>query len=154
MVGMENGKTVWTGIVIIIWTVTMIIFSFFFFFWFLGPYLWYMEVPKLRVELELKLPAYITATTIWNLSHVCVLHPSSWQHQMLDPMSEARDQTRILRDISRVPNPLSHNRNSLIFFFFLVYLRLHLQHVEVPRQWSNQSFSCWPTPQLTAMPDP
>ena len=36
-------------------------------------------------------------------------------------MSEARGQTRILRDISQVPNPLSHNRNSLIFFFFFFF---------------------------------
>ena len=29
---------------------------------FLRPRLWYMEVPKLGVKLELKLPAYVTAT--------------------------------------------------------------------------------------------
>ena len=31
---------------------------------FLGPHLWYMEVPRLGVELELQLLAYTTATAI------------------------------------------------------------------------------------------
>ena len=38
--------------------------------------------------------------------------PSSWECRILNPLSEARDQTRILKDISWVLNPLSHNRNS------------------------------------------
>ena len=32
-----------------------------FFFFFLGPHLWYMKVPRLRVELELQLLAYARA---------------------------------------------------------------------------------------------
>ena len=35
---------------------------FFFLFFFLGPHLWHMEVPRLRVKSELQLPAYTTAT--------------------------------------------------------------------------------------------
>ena len=35
-------------------------------------------------------------------SHICNLHPSSWQCQVLNPLSEARDQTHILMDASRV----------------------------------------------------
>ena len=38
--------------------------------------------------------------------------PQSQQHWILDPLSEARDQTRILMDTSRVLNSLSHNGNS------------------------------------------
>ena len=34
----------------------------FFFFFFLGPHPLHMEVPRLGVELELQLPAYVTAT--------------------------------------------------------------------------------------------
>ena len=34
---------------------------FFFFFFFLGPHLWHIEVARLGVESELKLPAYTTA---------------------------------------------------------------------------------------------
>ena len=40
---------------------------FFFFFFFLNPQ--HMEVPRLGVELEIQLPAYITATTMGNPSH-------------------------------------------------------------------------------------
>ena len=52
-----------------------------------------MEVPRLRVELELKLLAYATATAMPDLSHVCDLHHSSRQRQILNPLSEARDPT-------------------------------------------------------------
>ena len=55
-----------------------------------------MEVPRLGVERELQLPAYTTATAMPDLSHVCDLHHSSGQHQILNPLSKARDQTRNL----------------------------------------------------------
>ena len=50
-----------------------------------------MEVPKLGVEYDLQLPAYITATEMLDPSHICDLHHSSWQPQIPDPLSEARD---------------------------------------------------------------
>ena len=37
---------------------------------------------------------------------------SLWQHQILNPLSEATDQTGILMVTSWVLNPLSHNGNS------------------------------------------
>ena len=57
-----------------------------------------MEVPRLEseVESELQLLAYITATP--DLSHVYDLYHSSGQRQILNPLSEARDQTHILMD--------------------------------------------------------
>ena len=61
-----------------------------------------MEVPRLGVELKLQLLAYTTATATQDLSHVCDLHHSSRQHQILNPLSEARDGTRILMDTSWV----------------------------------------------------
>ena len=48
-----------------------------------------------------------------DLSCVCDLYHSSRQHQILNPLSETRDQTCILMDTSWVLNPLSHNGNSL-----------------------------------------
>ena len=69
---------------------------------FLGLHPWYTDVPRLGVKLELQLPAYATATATWDLSHVCDLHHSSWPPQILNPLSEARDGTRILMDASRV----------------------------------------------------
>ena len=61
----------------------------------LGLHAQHMEVPRLRVSLELQLPAYTiataTATATPDLSHICDLHHSSWQHQVLKPLIEARD---------------------------------------------------------------
>ena len=65
-------------------------------FAFLGPYLWHIEVPRLGLELELQLPAYTTAMTMQAMSHVCDLHCSSLQRQILNTLSEARDRTHIL----------------------------------------------------------
>jgi len=61
-----------------------------------------MEVPRLGVKSELLLPAYATATATQDPSHVCDLHHSSCHHQILNPLSEARDQTHILMDTSQV----------------------------------------------------
>ena len=57
-----------------------------------------MEGPRLGVKLELQLLAYATATGTQDPSHVCDLHHSSWQCQILNPLSEAGDRTRILTD--------------------------------------------------------
>ena len=59
-----------------------------------------MEVPRLGVELELQLPASTTATATWDLSRVYSLYHSSLQRQILNPLSEAKDQTRVLMDTS------------------------------------------------------
>ena len=60
-------------------------------FVFLGPHLWHIEVLRLGVELELQLPACATATAMLDLSLVGDLHQSLQQHQILNPLSEARD---------------------------------------------------------------
>jgi len=69
---------------------------FWFVFCFLGPHLWHMESPRLGVESELQLLAYTTATATQHPSHICDLHHSSWQHQILNPLRKARDGTRNL----------------------------------------------------------
>ena len=74
----------------------------FFFFFFLGLQLQHMEVPRLGVELELQLHAYVTDTAMQDLSCICYLHHSSRQCQILNPLSETRDQTCILMDTSCV----------------------------------------------------
>jgi len=71
-----------------------------------------MEVVRLGVESELQLPAYTTATAMWDLSGICHLHHSSWQHWVLSQLGEARDGTHTLMDTSWLLNPLSHNGNS------------------------------------------
>ena len=63
-----------------------------------------MEVPSLRVQLELLLPAYTTATATPDLRHI----DRSWQCRIPNPLSESMDQTFNLM----VP--------SWIHFFFLL----------------------------------
>ena len=72
------------------------------FFCFLGSHPWHMEVPRLEVESELRLLAYATATATQDPSHVWNLHHSSWQRQIPDPLSEARDRTHNLMVPSRI----------------------------------------------------
>ena len=76
----------------------------FFFFCFLGPHPWHREVPRVGIESELWPLAYTTATAtaMPDPSRVCHLHHSSWQCWILNPFSEARDQTHILTDTSQV----------------------------------------------------
>jgi len=61
-----------------------------------------MEVPRVGVKTELQLLVCTTATATWDMSHVCNLHHSSQQHQILNPLSEARNGTCILMDTSQV----------------------------------------------------
>ena len=76
-------------------------FGFFVCLFVLEPHPGHMEVPRLGIELELQLLAYIIATATRDPSHIFNLHHSSWQCQILiNPLSEARDQTCILLDTS------------------------------------------------------
>ena len=68
--------------------------------YFLVPHLWHMEDSRLEFELELQLPAYITATATSDLRHICNLHYSSCQCQVLNPMSGPRDWTHSVMDTS------------------------------------------------------
>ena len=75
-------------------TIICIALAFFFFFFFLrATPVAYGSFPQARVESELQLPAYTTATATQGPSRVCALHHSSWQLGILNPLSEARDQT-------------------------------------------------------------
>ena len=79
-------------------------FSFFSFLsLFLGLHLWHMQLPRLGADSDLQLPAYTTGIAMLDLSCICKLCCSLWQRWILNPLSEARDQTRIL-----MINLLSH----------------------------------------------
>ena len=75
-------------------------FFLFFIFAFLGLHLQHTEFPRLGVQSELQLPAYIIATAIQNLSCICDLHHRSQQSWILNPLSEARDQAHNLKVLS------------------------------------------------------
>ena len=61
-----------------------------------------MKVPRLGVQLELQLLVYTTATAMQDPSYICDLHHSSWQRQILNTLSEARDQTQSLMVPSQI----------------------------------------------------
>ena len=106
-----------------------------------------MEVSRLGLESELQLPACTTAMATWDLSYVWQLHHSSWQFWILNPPSEARDQTLILMDTSwihfhcttmgmstsQVLNSLSHNGNasSILSVFCFVFF------------WNQYTLNIW-----------
>ena len=73
-----------------------------FFFFFLGSHPWHMEVPRLGVKSELQMLAYTIVTTTQDLSHICDLHHSSQQCWIPNPLTEARDRTRILMVASQI----------------------------------------------------
>ena len=84
----------------------------------------HIEGPRLEIELELELQllAYATAIAMPDLSHTRDLCSSLQQCQILNPLSEARYRTCILKDICWVLNPLSHNRNSSYSFLELTHI--------------------------------
>ena len=144
-----------------------------FFFVFLGPHPLHMEVPRLGVELELQLPPFAIAIATQNLSLICNLHHSSWQHRIINPLSEAKDRTCILMDTSQVvtTEPQQGTPLSIYFFFFPLWLfraapeaygsfqargqigaaasSLHQSHNNL-----GSKPQLWSTPQVTARPDP
>ena len=91
-----------------------------------------MEVPRLGVESELQFLAYTTATAMQNLNHVCNLHHSSQKCQILNPLSEVRDQTHSLIVPSQIHFPCAMRGIPTALFFSFRFLGLYLQHMEVP----------------------
>ena len=62
------------------------------------------------VKSELQLLAYTIGTAMQDPSHACDLHHSSRQRRILDPLSEARDWTHILKDITLGVHPAEPKR--------------------------------------------
>jgi len=95
-------------------------FVFIYLFSFFGPHPEHMGVPRLGVQSELQLPAYATAiATTQDLSHICNLHHSSWQCQILNHWARPGIEPTtswLLSDLFL----LSHNGNSSTFFFSIL----------------------------------
>ena len=116
---------------------------FFFFFLLFRAAPRHIEVPRLRVESELQLPAYTTATP--DPSHVFNLCHSSQHHWLLNPQSEAKDQTHNLIVPSWVRfccaimgTPIPQGLIDMHIFFKIICLFVcfsgpHSRHMEVPR---------------------
>ena len=82
--------------------VFLFIYSFIHLFSSLGSHLWHMEIPRVGTESELQLPAYTTATAMLDPRLIWDPHHSSRQGWVLNPLSEARDQTCIRNDIRQI----------------------------------------------------
>ena len=82
------------------WYLVVVCFILVLLFCFLGPHTRHIEVRSLGVKSELQLPAYTTDTATPDLSGICNLYHSWWQHRILNPLSEARGQTCIFTDTS------------------------------------------------------
>ena len=87
-----------------------------------------------------------------DLSRICDLHHSSWQRQILNPLSEARDRTCNLM----VPSQIRYSwamTGTPRTFFFLVFLGLHPRHMEVPRLGVQSELQLPAYTTATATPD-
>ena len=78
------------------------------------------------------------------------LHCSLWQHQILNPLNETRDQTCTSSQmLCQVPNLVSNN--GISFFFFFLSFSHFLDHSygiwRFPGYGSNRSCSHQPTPE-------
>ena len=102
-----------------------------------------MDIPGLGIKLELLLLTYTVATATPDPSRVCNLHHSSWQHWILNPLSEARNQALILMDTSWVLNLLSHNRNSPFLLFYMKLVFWILEKYLLALLTSESSFFSW-----------
>ena len=89
-------------------------FLFLFFFFLAGLLLQHMELPRLGSNWSCSYQPQPQPQPCqnWAMSLVCDLHHSSWQHWILNLLSEARDQIRTLLEHSQVFNRPSSSENS------------------------------------------
>ena len=99
-----------------------------------------MEVHKPGVTIGAAPAAYTTAAATQDPNCICDLHHGSWQCRILNPLNEARDQTCIPMDTSRVHNLLSHNGNSL--GFLITSWQLQIRGQDAPGHHSNDIATC------------
>ena len=112
-----------------------------------------MEIPRLGVESELQLPAYTTATEMWDPSHVCDLHHSSRQYQILNPLSKAGAQTRVLMGTGWVYYCWAMTRTPKILHFYMApnsrqntFFQVKWFRLTQPKRWDFGRLNSPPHP--------
>ena len=107
---------------------------------FLGLHQHCMEVSRLRVKSGVQLLAYSTATAIWDLSCVCDLHHSSWQHagsltHWAGPEIEPVSSWILIRSF-----PLCHkgNYNFIVVFVRSVFSCITFHYAKATFIWGMQ----------------
>ena len=89
-----------------------------FFFFLFTVHVRHMEVSGLGVKAELQLWAYATAIATPALSHICDLHCSLQQCQILNHWGRPGIKPTSSHTLGQVLNPLSQQWELFIFFFF------------------------------------
>ena len=100
----------------------------------LGLHPGHIEIPRLEVESELQLPAYITATATEDPSCICDLYHSSQQCWIYNPLSEDTDWTCSLMVPSQVVSAAP--RRELHFFFFSYFRESYLLLQSILIKWN------------------
>ena len=99
-----------------------------------------MEIPEPGVELELQLLAFATATATPDVNHICDLGWRLQQHQIFNPLSEAGDQTRILRKTrlgSELDEPQRELPNRFTFISQLYFNKTFKERKSVRRKFCS-----------------
>ena len=99
-------------------------------------------------ESELQLPTYTTATATPDQSHICDLHRSSQQCQILNPMIETRDQTRNLTVPTRMHFHCAIKGTPMMPLYYLFFFWSRLRYVELPGTGMEPVLQWRPVPQL------
>ena len=82
---------------------TAILQSFYFIFClFLGPHPTAHGSSQARGRIRAAAAGLHHSNSNTRSKHICDLHCNSWQHQILNPLRETRDQTHVLMDTSRI----------------------------------------------------
>ena len=102
-----------------------------------------------RGQIRATAVAYIPDTATWDPSHIWNLCRGLQQRQILNPLSEARDQTRILTDTMSGSSPPEPQHKLLQFFniltndcfVFCFFLFFFITVIPVAVKWSPIGFS-------------
>lgn len=81
-----------------------------------------MEIPRLWVESELQLPACITARATPDPSRIWELYYSSWQHQILNPLSKAHPHGYSLGSLPSKPQWELPSPCFILFYFIYFFV--------------------------------
>ena len=129
------------------WSSTCLATSFYFIlFSFYWPHLQRMDILGLPIESEPQLLAYATAPATPDLSFICDLHLSLWQHQILNPTEQAEGSNTHLHghDVGFLAHWATAGALTTFKSITLVNYSYHSIH-QLSRTYSFSVYALWPT---------